>query len=237
MHLREDEEEEDGDDDSLPDDAVAAAEGLAVVEAVAGTVFEAGLIDAVAVEVMATGGSGILQQPVMSPPVTELPAFTAAGGSGFNPSFGDINVSGATPTVIDPDKSKVPPNTSGALVVGAFITALGDISSKLRGTAPAGRILQLPGPPVIKAAIAAGIVVVASTANIESVFTALMGEREGRFESDRPEERAVDEAFESGGQLSVSQVQRPARGFLVDLSQRFIPPPSETGGGDVARPP
>lgn len=230
MHGPEEEEEEGSDDRDPPDDAITGSPvELANVEAVAGTVFEAAVIQAVAVEIITTGGTGVLQAPVMSPPRTAVPEFTS--------NFGDINVSGATPTTIEERPEKVPPNTSGALVVGAFITALSDIASKLRGTAPAGKVLQLPGPPLIKGAIAAGIVAVASTANIESVFTALMGEREGRFESDRPEERMFDEAFQSGGELSVSQVQRPARGFLVDLSQRFVPPPPQTGGGDSAAPP
>lgn len=244
MHRAGEEEEDDRDP---PDDAVAeVAQELAMVEAVAGSVFEAGIVQAIAVEVIADGGSGYLQAPVMAPPVTELPVFSS--------DFGDINLSGATPTTLE-EIGDVPPNTSGALVVGAFITALSDIASRLRGTAPAGKVLQLPGPPVIRA-VAAGIVVVASTANIESAFTWLMGVREGRFQ-DRPEERAFDQveqaqiskgpgaspdrteerAFDQAQNVDepAFQVTRPARGFLTDLSQMFVPPPPETGGGDSGR--
>lgn len=228
-------EEDEGDTDDAEDEAMALAGELPLAEAVGGSAFEGAMITAIAVEVIATGGSGMMNFPVMEPPMTEVPAFTATGGSGFHADFGDINVSGATPTVIEPT-GDVPPNVSGALVVGAFITALGDISSKLRGTAAAGKILQLPGPPVIKAAIAAGIVVVASTSNIESAFTFLMGQREGRFEQDRPEQRDFDALNNQDmGRDPVFQVERPARGFLVDLSQRFIPPEPEEGGGDTAR--
>lgn len=77
------------------------------------------------------------------------------------------------------------------------------------------------GPPPVRAAGLLGGFFLLESGRLEGAFTALLGIIDGRFADPRP----------------LHMVDRPSRGFLVDLSQMFVPPPPELGGGDVARQP
>lgn len=158
---------------------------------------------------------------------------------------------GSTPiTINDQELVAAPTGGSGmkALLLGAFITAVADIQRVTKGGTGMAGVLRFPGTPQMKAAAAAGLLVAASLENIESAFTKLMGERSGI--GDRPEQRTEDAELmaqtpiaaagapanrpEERDFLSESeaadqefQVVRPARAFLVDLSDMFLNPPTD----------
>lgn len=164
----------------------------------------------VGVGVDAAGGSGKAggqrrtAEPV--PPAVELPAMEG-------PSLG------TTPEMLpqEPKGGSGKIGGLGPLLVGAFITAVADMARQTITTSP-GKIINMPGPPQLKGAIAAGLLLASLNEQVESLFTHIMGERTGRFEHpDRPETEPSEPVPEF-------QVERPARGFLVDLSQRFVPP-------------
>lgn len=150
---------------------------------------------------------------------------------------------GSTPMTVEP---AIPSGGTGfmgmlkPLLLGAFITAVADIG-RITKMAPPAAITAIGGSGIRGKAIAAGLIAATQLSELESAFTALMGQRTGRFQ-DRPEQRAADESAPSsevfsknpgtsGGESAPSsevfQVERPARGFLVDLSQMFTGTGSE----------
>lgn len=193
-------------DESEPEDEEGAANALPQVELKAATAVQQAAMVSQAINVIAVepegvalGGTGLEGVPRTAAPV--LTPLTVGQGS--------------TPTAIASGGSGM----LGTLLMGAFITAVADITRVTKGVTPAN-ILKMPGPPQVKGAIAAGLAVAGLMGSLESAFTSLMGERVGRgAATDRPEQRAED--ARPPVPESRNQVVRPARGFLVDLSQMF----------------
>lgn len=170
-----------------------------------------------------SGGGGQLGTPQVVTAIPVAPPLdlsTPDIGGGATPAFIPAGDRGGTGAIGTPGL--------GALLLGAFVTALADITTKL-DTAKPGAILRMPGPPQLKAAIAAGLIVAASMENLESAFTYLLGERAGRFEINEGDETDLDPGAAPGAPPGIAadlefQTQNPARGFLTDMSQMFVPP-------------
>lgn len=168
----------------------------------------------------------VLKTPVPAPQV-EAPV-GARGGSGLVGVLGTPPATAPPPLFLPPMKGpsggstpeRIGPTGGGGFHPG-FPRPGPALPALLLGALATAAVIFKAGPPPLRAAAFIGpFALQLELSQLESAFTALMGILEGRFDDPRE-----------------AQVERPARGFLVDLSQMFVPPPPEQESGDVAAQP
>lgn len=190
------------------------------------------------VEIMLDIALEVAQTPVPIPSgVGDPTGVPTSSGGGFRPSVTE----NPPPFVVPPMKGPSGGSTPEMIGEGggpSFPTPGPGLAPALVIALATAAIVFKAGPAPLRAAAAVGSIVPwLELGELESAFTALLGIREGRFQDPRPEERAFEEAnvHREGGTPVPNQVLRPAKGFLIDLSQMFVPPEPELGGSDVAR--